>query len=363
MNKDKYVGMDVDKATIVAHVTNAKGEFLMETFLEPKAEAIRQFLRGLEGRVHVAFEEGCMATWLYDVIQPVVAKTVVCDPRWNKLIQTGNKGDRRDAANLTRLLRLGELKSVYHSKTSMRGMKELVYGYDRLVRDTTRIMNRLKGLFRGQAIGCSGRGIYNLETQDEWTQKLEGDALRARARLLYKELEALKKLKEEAEEAMLEEAQKHRSYKLLKRVSGLGPIRSAMIIAVVVTPHRFRTKRQYWGYCGFAVTTHNSSEYEIINGQRQRRKKKPVQTRGLNENFNRMLKSVYKGAVMSAIATEPFKKYYQRLIDNKMRPEMARLTVARKIAAISLAVWKKGERFDPTRVNQAEENAGDGDQA
>jgi hypothetical protein len=29
-----------------------------------------------------------------------------------------------------------------------------------------------------------------------------------------------------------------------------------------------------------------------------------------------------------------------------MRPEMARLTLARKIAAITLIVWKKGVHFD-----------------
>ena len=67
MSKDKYVGLDVDQATIVAYVTNDKGEFLMETFLETKADGIRQFLKGLEGRVHVAFEEGCLAAWLYEI--------------------------------------------------------------------------------------------------------------------------------------------------------------------------------------------------------------------------------------------------------------------------------------------------------
>jgi len=29
---------------------------------------------------------------------------------------------------------------------------------------------------------------------------------------------------------------------------------------------------------------------------------------------------------------------------------MARLTLARKIAAISLTIWKKGERFDPEQL-------------
>jgi hypothetical protein len=33
-----------------------------------------------------------------------------------------------------------------------------------------------------------------------------------------------------------------------------------------------------------------------------------------------------------------------------MRPEMARLTLARKMAAITLALWKKGGRFDAQQL-------------
>jgi hypothetical protein len=35
-----------------------------------------------------------------------------------------------------------------------------------------------------------------------------------------------------------------------------------------------------------------------------------------------------------------------------MRPAMARLTLARKIAAIALKLWKKGERFDPGQLKR-----------
>ncbi len=83
-----------------------------------------------------------------------------------------------------------------------------------------------------------------------------------------------------------------------------------------------------------------------------------MQTRGLNKNFNRQLKAIFKGAALSAIQTEEFKQYYQRMIDEKIRPEMALLTTARKIAAITLVVWKKGETFDPNRVNQAGQSTG-----
>jgi transposase len=353
MNNDKYVGLDTDQATIIARVDDAKGNFVMESAIETSASSIRQFFKGLEGTIHVAFEEGTQAAWFYDVIRPLVADVTVCDPRRNKLVHTGNKSDRIDAAKLTRLLRLGELHAVYHGERSIRGLKELVHGYESLVTDTTRAKNRLKAVFRSQAIRCRGQLVYNTQERKQWMGKLETAALSARASILYEQLDSLTKLRDKAYKAMITEARRHPAYKRLKKVSGLGEVRIAQIIAAVSSPHRFRTKRQFWPYCGLAVVTRNSSEYEVVDGQRRRKRNKQAQTRGLNRNYNRTLKAVFKGAAATAIEREPFKQYRQRLIDKGIRPELALLTVARKIAAITLTIWKKGEEFDPERVNQA----------
>lgn len=358
MNKHKYVGMDVDQATVVVAIEDANGNFLMETFLATRAADLRDFFKGLKGTIHVAFEEGAQATWLYDLIEPLVEEVVVCDPRRNKLIQTGNKGDRPDARKLTRLLRLGELHGVYHGERGTRGLKELVHGYDNLVQDITRTKNRLKAAFRGRAIGSPGTKVYGTNDRKEWLAKVDVPAVRTRVSSLYEQLDCLRKLRDNAHKEMLEEARKHPAYKLLIKVAGLGPIRTSQIIAAVGSPHRFRTKRQFWPYCGLAVITHNSSEYQIVDGQRRRRNK-PLHTRGLNKNFNRTMKEVFKGAARTAINADPFRQYYQRMIDEKMRPEMALLTVARKISAITLAIWKKGENFDPERVNQAARDSSD----
>lgn len=353
MNNQKYVGLDVDQATIVAYVSDGDGGFVMETMLETKPNSIRQFFKSVEGAVHVAFEEGCMAAWLYDLVRPLVKEVIVCDPRQNKLIQSGNKGDRVDANKLTRLMRLGELRSVYHGDQSIRDLKELVHTYDSLVRDSTRTMNRLKAVYRGQGIVSRGKRIYNKLTREEWIEKLPAQAARSHATCLYKQMDSISELRAYAKQEMVKAARKHSVYKQLAKVPGFGPIRVSQVIAEVGTPHRFRTKRQFWSYCGFAVVTHMSSEYEVIDGRRRRRNK-PLQTRGLNKNFNRRLKAVFKGAATTAIEKEPFKQYYGRLIDNKMRVEMAQLTVARKISAIVLTMWKKGDSFDPDRVSQAE---------
>jgi transposase len=146
------------------------------------------------------------------------------------------------------------------------------------------------------------------------------------------------------------EVRRHAAYRILSRVPSLGPIRIATIIAVVVSPHRFRTKRQFWPYCGLGVVTLTSSEYVTINGKICR-SKKPVGTRGLNRNYNRHLKAIFKDAAQYASHKPPFKQYYDRLIAKNMRKEMAMLTLARKISAITLAVWKAEEFFDSDRLN------------
>ena len=159
-------------------------------------------------------------------------------------------------------------------------------------------------------------------------------------------MESLDHLRDEAEKAVLCEARKHRACRLVRSVPGIGPIRSATIVAHIATPFRFRTKRQLWAYCGLAVVTSSSSDWEIVGGQMVRTRK-PVVTRGLNRNHNRSLKNVFKSAVHDAGVFRPHFKY---LVESGIRESMARLTVARKIAATTLAIWKKGEEFDLSKA-------------
>jgi hypothetical protein len=46
----------------------------------------------------------------------------------------------------------------------------------------------------------------------------------------------------------------------------------------------------------------------------------------------------------------PFQDFYAGLLAKGMKPELARVTLARKIAAIPLTIWKKGARFDASYV-------------
>ena len=117
MSRDiKYMGMDVHKEAIVIAVRNHSGKLVMESIVETKASSILQFIHGLQGELHVTWEEGTWAAWLYDLLKPQVHEVLVCNPRRNALLKEGNKSDKIDARKLADLLRTGMLRPVYHGE-------------------------------------------------------------------------------------------------------------------------------------------------------------------------------------------------------------------------------------------------------
>ena len=352
MSDAKYIGLDVHQATISVAVLDSSGKLIMESIVETKAETILQFVGGLRGSLHVTLEEGTCAAWLHDLLKPHITQVVVCNPRKNALLKSGNKNDRIDARKLADLLRTGLLSPVYHGEAGVRTLKELARGYLAITRDVTRVMTRLKAIYRSWAIPCAGEQVYAPRHRAEWLAKISEPGVRRRAELYYQQFDALAGLRQQARRELLSEAGKHRATKLLRQIPAIGPIRAALLIALLQTPHRFRSKRQWWAYSGLALKTYTSGEYRFVAGQ-LKRSKKILAVRGLNRNHNHDLKNIFKGAATRAAATAgPFQDFYTACVTRGMKPHIARLTLARKIAAIPLLVWKKGVRFDAEHLKQ-----------
>ena len=166
--------------------------------------------------------------------------------------------------------------------------------------------------------------MYSPRHRNTWLEKLSEAGVRRRAEQLYQQLDALVQIRRKARRELLAESGKHPATQLLRQIPRLGPIRVALLIALIQTPHRFRTKRQL-----------------------QHSKRLPA-LRGLNVNHNHDLKNVFKSAATQvSTSTDPLGDFYRSLLDKGMKPTMARLNLARKMASIVLSIWKKGARFDP----------------
>src|SRR5262245_182205 len=171
-SSNKYIGMDVHKESIAIAVRNAAGKIVMESVIETKASMILDFIHGLRGDLHVTFEEGTWSAWLYDLLKPRTTRLVVCDPRRNALLQEGNQNDRVDARKLAELLQNNQLRPVYHADHGLRDVKELVRSYLTITQDLSRVMTRVKAIYRSWGIACSGKQVYTARHRADWLEKI-----------------------------------------------------------------------------------------------------------------------------------------------------------------------------------------------
>jgi transposase len=346
----KYVGLDIHQASTVASVREDSGRVIARSVLPTEGLALTEFIRGMHGAVHVALEEGTQAQWVHELLSPLVDRVLVCDRRGDA--RRGPKGDQADADALAEALRRGGLRAVYHGSGPRTTLKELTRAYQQLVEDATRVMLRLKALFRARAIPTPGAGVYHPRERAEWLARLADRGARFRAEALYAQLDQLRALHPKAKAAMLAEATRDPAWAVLRAIPFLGPVRVALLLATMQTPWRFRTKRHLWAYAGLAVVTRSSADYTIVRGQPVRRRRAPL-TRGLNRNHNRILKDVFKGAATAATARRgPLQDFYHAMLARGMRPELARVTLTRKLAALTLRLWKRGERYDPRQLTR-----------
>jgi len=344
----KYVALDVHQAMTAASVREESGRIIARSILPTEEPALLEFFQGMRGAIHVTFEEGTQAQWLHDLLVGRVDRVLVCDRRGKA--RQGNKGDQADADQLSELLRRGALRAVYHGSPHRSTLRELTRTYQNVVEDATRVMQRLKALFRARGIKTPGKRVYHPKNRKEWLAKLAGEGVRFRAQALYAQLDVLRELRPKVKGTMVAEARRDPAWSVLRSIPFLGPVRVALILAIMRTPWRFRTKRNLWAYCGLAVVTHSSSDFAMVDGQPVRRRRAPM-TRGLNRNHNRELKDVFKGAATAATGRPgPLLDLYEAMIARGMREELARVTLTRKLSAVTLRLWKKGERYDPAKL-------------
>lgn len=340
---DKFAGLDVHAVSCTLAVMSASGKRLKSEVLETNGRVLVDALRRISGRVHLCIEEGTQSAWLYEILSPHVLELVVTVPERNE----GQKDDLRDAWGLADDLRTGRVKTrVYKAPTQLAGLRSAACAYRLATQDVVRTKNRLKAVLRSRGIAADG-DLYDTAARKKWLKQLPA-AHRRLAEWLGSELDKIQPLRAEAEEWLLAEAKAHPIVRTLATGPGMGPIRTAQLVAIVGTPHRFRVSRQFWSYCGLAIVCRSSSDWtrDKHGGWTRAR---VHQTRGLSRKRQPVLKAIFKGAattVITQLPEDPLHAHYQRLLASGTKPNLAKVTLARRIAATLLSMWKHEEVYD-----------------
>jgi len=198
------------------------------------------------------------------------------------------------------------------------------------------------------------KDVYSPRHRGERQKQLSSNA-QTRATRLYDHLDFLLEQKKQAEAGLLREAKKHPIVRILETAPGFGPIRAARLVPIVVTPHCFRTQRQFWSYCGLGIVTRSSSNW-VQTADGGWIKARVPQTRGLSRQHNRALKHIFKSAATTLITQrnkDPIHARYERLLGGGTKPTRAKLRLARMIAATVLRMWKDEGEYDPGRSGRS----------
>jgi len=323
---------------------------LRHDVVETNGPALVSYLRNIPGRKHLCLEEGTHSAWLYEILSPHVEQIVVAGIGKNR----GQKSDERDAFARAEELRTGTVKTaVFKAPRLYSRLRELARVHSMLVRDVVRVQARLKGMYRARGIATPGQSVYSPSKREQWLRRLPVCSRWATEKL-HEEYDQLLELKQEAERELVAEARKHPVSRILATAPGLGPIRVAQLLPIVVTPHRFRTRSQFWAYCGLGIVMRSSSDWiQTRDGGWARAQVR--QTRGLNRNHNSNLKNIFKGAattIVTRLDTDPLHEHYLRLTSAGTKPNLAKVTIARRVAAIVLRMWKDETEYDPGKLKQ-----------
>lgn len=323
----KYIGLDAHSSTCSFCVMDASGEILDVTTIGTNGRLLVGYLRGVSGEKILTFEECELSSWLYEILRKEVDELIVCNPVENSSYKKA-KTDKLDARNLANLLRGGYLSPVYHDGSEREKFRDLMSGYQDLVDDAVRVKNRYKSLFRKEGKAAKGEAIYNDES---FLEGLERKDFRFIGGHMYRMLEEMDKSRAAYKVEIKKCCRKFKEIRYLKTLPGIADIQASKIAAQVIDPRRFKDKYKYFSYCGLV-------RHRQVSGENSYGDKKIW--------GNRVLKCVYKMAAESALkGNSGLRKYYDYLRGKGTGHKNAKNAVSRKIAAISLVLWKKSEKY------------------
>ena len=333
-----YIGMDCHISTLEFAVIDEAGRLLRADRVATSASGLVEFIKGVPKPRKVFMEEGTLAAWALETCVRYGEALVITDPKQNRWIgSAGQKEDSIDALKLAQLGRGGYIKEIQHPVGQRRRFRELMLAYHDTVRSSTRVKNKIKAKFRQNGIPCSGETVYGQTHREEWKAKLPlVPSVRLVVAGLWNQLDGLTQTEKELLAAARVQARHYAEIELFKSMPGIGFILAATVSAIIETPHRFATKSKAWMYAGLGIMKKASGG--------------KIYTEKLSTDYNRQLKYTLKQAAETAIKAKenPFRrKYLDMTLLRGVVPHRARLTIARDILATMLAMWRKGEGYNP----------------
>jgi transposase len=269
-SKTRYIGLDVHKESIaVAYALDERGADVVSLgAIGTRQCDIDKLIRKLESkgaRPVFVYEAGPCGYWLYRYLTGqgfschVVAPSLIPRKPGDRV-----KTDRRDAATLARLMRSGDLSSIYVPEIHDEAIRDLSRGREDAMRDLKATKHRLKAFLLRQDIRYVGRATWNA-AHLRWLSEVVC-ATRAQqivfqeyVRAVTEHQERLQRLEREPHE----EVKHWRLYPVVEAIQALRGVEltgAIILIAELGDLTRFDTPRKLMSYLGLTPSEYSSGE-------------------------------------------------------------------------------------------------------
>lgn len=332
---EHYIGMDAHSKTCTFVVLNGKGQETKAQKIPTSEGEILKFIGSLKGKKHLTFEECHLSRWLHVLTKDHVDELIVCNPSFIAK-RKGAKNDYLDALHLAQQLRGNFLTPVFHEGGFLSDLRKVVSSYENLINDLIRTKNRYKSLYTSRGIAVENAKLYS---STEMIEQLDVPSQFVAKRLLD-QVQHLTDVKGEYLTLFTENMDKNNSIKALATLPGISAVRANIIAAAVVDSKRFENKNKFWSYC--MLVKHD--------------KQSDNRSYGKITVFGKLsLKNVFMGATIQVLSGDSeLKKYYDEQIAKGVNARAARKNVARKLAAISLAIMRTGKPYKELKPRNIE---------
>ena len=335
MRKIAYLAIDLHARNFTLGQMNEDGRFIGAVEFSTNENNIIHALKSVKAKQkYLTIEEGPLTYWAAQVAHPLVNQVLACDPRENALIfKSTNKKDKVDTQRLCRLLRLGELKQVYHPENDDRAIfKAAALHYIDLRNQLVQLKQKIKAMYRCWGIlNVFTDSVYTHSGRDKYLKQIKHDPIRSQLLRLYHLMDETEKMRKSALNAMKQHGRKYPEIIEFKKIPGVADIGAHIFDAFIQTPYRFSHKNRLWKYCRLAITQ-RTSDGKPLGFQRIDKRS------GIGE-----LKSLSYLAFISALRGDnEVKRFYLSSLKRTHDKKHARLNTQRKLLAVMYAIWKKG---------------------